>query len=151
MPQDKQAILDALSRSHLFKSLDDAGKDDLTELASIENVVSGETIIEEGTEGDCFYVLLEGQVSVSSTTEGKSVHLSDLGRGAVLGEVALLTGEPRTATVRATRDCCLLKFSEPGINEILERYQKVKELLVRVLVHRAKDTVEKLSRDRTVS
>lgn len=146
-----EKIRDALTRSHLFKSLDEQGRNELAALASVLTVDQGDIIIQEGSDGTCFYVLLEGMVSVSSEQNGKSVHLADLGRGAVLGEVALLTGESRTATVTALRECRLLAFVEPGIHDILERYPKVKELLVRVLVHRAKDTVEKLSREQTVS
>lgn len=146
-----QKIRDALVRSHLFKSLDDTGRDELAAVASVLTVGQGDVIIQESSDGTSFYVLLDGAVSVSSERNGKPVHLADLGQGAVLGEVALLTGEPRTATVVALRECRLLTFAEPAIHDILERYPKVKELLVRVLVHRAKDTVEKLSREQTVS
>ncbi len=151
MADGSTLVRQLLERSHLFKTLDEGGRNELEALGKAMAYPAGTTIIEENTEGDSFYILIKGSVKVSAAKDGKTVNLANLGRGAVLGEVALLTGEPRTATVTTTEDSTLVKFQEPGITEILNRYPKVKELLVRVLVHRAKDTIEKLSGDLSVS
>jgi len=151
MEKDNAVILKLLDKSHLFKSLDEEGRSKLAELALMTKLPTGETVIEEGSEGDRFFLLLKGEVSVTSRKGDELVELARLGVGAVLGEVALLTGEPRTASVIAKQDVVLVEFPEPGINDILEDYPKVKELLVRVLVHRAKDTIEKMSKDQSVS
>jgi len=145
------AIIKLLENSHLFKTLDEAGRKEMEGMAEAIDIKPGHIIIQEGTDGDSFCVLLSGKVQVSAIKNGKQVNLAELGRGAVLGEVALLTGEPRTATVVALEATSLVQFREPGINKILEAYPKVKELLVRVLVHRAKDTIDKLSKELTVS
>lgn len=151
MEKDKAVILKLLGKSHLFKSLDEQGREKLAELAQMTKLSAGDQVITEGTDGDCFFLLLKGKVTVTSLKGDKPVELATLGVGAVLGEVALLTGEPRTASVVANDDVVLVAFPEPGINDILEEYPKVKELLVRVLVHRAKDTIEKLSANQSVS
>ena len=73
--------------------------------------------------------------------------MATLGRGACFGEVALLTKQPRTATVVAMENCRLLRFNRKEIEEVLDAYPKVKKLLQAIVVGRAKDTIEKLSRN----
>lgn len=78
---------------------------------------AGDAIIAEGDPGDGLYVLLSGRlrVSVSAAGGGERV-LHDLGRGAVIGEIALLSDRMRPATVRAVRDSDLLLHPPvPGI------------------------------------
>ena len=61
----------------------------------------GELLFAEGDEGDAAYALLSGRVAVrKKTAEGEQV-LAELGPGEIVGEIALLTGEPRSATVEA--------------------------------------------------
>lgn len=151
MTENKKLLRELLERSHLFKTLDEDGRNRFEEMGHVFQVPAGEIIIEEGTEGDSFYVLLSGLVTVHSEKDGRKVKLAELSQGAVLGEVALLTGEPRTATVTASSPATLARFPEDGIRDILGRYPKVKELLVRVLVHRAKDTIEKMYSTLSVS
>jgi hypothetical protein len=61
----------------------------------------GTDIIRQGDPGDAFYLLIDGRIEV--TRDG--AHLADMGAGASFGEVALISGEPRNATVRAAEDC----------------------------------------------
>ncbi|RJO66444.1 MAG: cyclic nucleotide-binding domain-containing protein [Myxococcales bacterium] len=134
-----------LERSYLFKTLDEDGRAEMKQLGQLVHVQAGEVLIEEGSEGGSFYVLVSGRVKVSATKEGREIVLTELGRGAVLGEVALITGQPRTASVTALEPSTFIGFADPGISDFIARHPKIKELLVRVLVHRAKDTVEKLT------
>ena len=61
----------------------------------------GTEIIRQGEAGDAFYLVVDGAVEVIRD----GVHVDDMGAGASFGEVALISGEPRNATVRATQDC----------------------------------------------
>jgi MFS family permease len=61
----------------------------------------GTEIIRQGDPGDAFYVLIDGSVEVIRD----GIHVDDMGAGASFGEVALISGEPRNATVRAAVDC----------------------------------------------
>jgi len=58
----------------------------------------GTTLIEEGEEGDALFVILEG----AATVRRKGVDVATVGAGSWFGELALLDGEPRSATVVAT-------------------------------------------------
>jgi len=151
MIEGQERIHELLEHSHLFKTLDEAGRKRLEASGGLVQVKPGEVLIREGTEGDSFYILLDGKVKVTSQKDGKPILLAELARGAVLGEVALLTGEARTASVTALEASTLVRFPEGEVLDILDAYPKVKELLARILVHRAKDTIEKLSREPNVS
>jgi len=60
--------------------------------------------------------------------------------------VALLSGRPRTATVVAVEPCTMLCFPKRQIEEILNAYPKVRKLLETVVLGRARDTIEKITR-----
>jgi CRP-like cAMP-binding protein len=66
----------------------------------------GEEIVTEGREGSTFFVLLSGRVSVKA----KEREVATLGAGQSFGEMSLLTGEPRSATVSALEDTVLLEL-----------------------------------------
>ncbi len=70
-------------------------------------VPDGETIIKEGDIDDSFYILISGEVTVLKGKEDVAV----LGKGECFGEMAYLTGDPRSATIVSRGECILLQFS----------------------------------------
>ena len=89
------------------------GADDLAEVlehGDWVNVAPGETIIEQGAEGDAFYAIRSGQVEVYKDGEPTG----SLGPGAHFGEVALLMDVPRTATVVATTPARVFRLDREG-------------------------------------
>ncbi len=134
-----------LASSYLFKSLDQAGREELASAAQFRTVESGTVLIREGQDGEALFVIEEGRVQVVIDKAGKPVLLQELTNGAVFGEVALLTGEPATATVIASDACQLIVFPAKVVEGVVNKYPGVKKLLMKVLVYRAQDTVEKLT------
>ncbi len=72
---------------------------------------AGETLFREGDVGDSLYVVVTGRVRMLVGEPGAERAIRDLGAGELIGEMALLTGEPRTATVVAVRDTELYRLT----------------------------------------
>ncbi len=135
-----------IESSHLFKSLDEEGRTKVLESGELESFAAGSTILKEGERGDVFYLLKRGTVWVSTTRGEREVRLATLTRGAFFGEVAVLSGQPRTATVTAAEPVESICFTKDRIDSILSQYPKVRRLLEAVVLGRARDTIEKLTR-----
>jgi small-conductance mechanosensitive channel/CRP-like cAMP-binding protein len=80
---------------------------------------AGERIIEEGEPGDSFFVVDRGEVEVSKKLAGKDRPLARLMAGQFFGEMALLTGETRSATVVAADDVDVFRLDKAGFQKIL--------------------------------
>jgi CRP/FNR family cyclic AMP-dependent transcriptional regulator len=96
------------------------------------NLAAGEVLFKEGDLGDCMFVLLEGTVDI--TIGGKMLEQSE--RGAVLGEMALIDGSPRVATVTATSPSRLAKVDEHRFNFIVQQNPFFARHLMKILVDR---------------
>jgi CRP-like cAMP-binding protein len=84
---------------------------------------AGETIVREGDTGDSLYIIRSGEVEVAARAKGaQDVHLRNLTRPAFFGEMALMTGEPRNATIRAQTDAELIELSREGFVELFKSH-----------------------------
>ncbi len=106
-PQDPMA---ALQRVQLFADMDRRQAEQITRLLQVRPFAKGETVIMEGSGGAAFFLIDSGDATVSC----KGVHLGTLGPGDCFGEIALIDGGPRSATVTAATDlvCYGLTFWE---------------------------------------
>lgn len=80
----------------------------------------GEEVITEGRAGTTFYVVVSGRLSVKVGSPAKDI--ATLERGAAFGEMSLLTGEPRSATVIALEDCVLLEMGRDVFAKHLQQH-----------------------------
>jgi lysophospholipid hydrolase len=78
-------------------------------------VEAGQVLFREGDRGDSLYVVVTGRVRMLVGEPGAERAIRDLGPGELIGEMALLTGEPRTATVVAVRDTELYRLSADSV------------------------------------
>ena len=102
-----------LSRSGLFASVSEGALEQLASQAVRQEVPSGTVVIAQGEPADAFYVAESGELEVTARGEdGTVVDLPTMGPGAGFGEIGLIEGIPRTATVRALGDVVLLRI--PG-------------------------------------
>jgi thioredoxin reductase (NADPH) len=96
-------------------------------------VGAGEVIVREGDPSDALYILAEGQVVVSQRGEdGAERILGTRGSGEVFGEIGLLSGAPRTATVRADVPTTLLVLDREAFSTLIESSQATADQLTRV-------------------
>jgi CRP-like cAMP-binding protein len=108
--------------------------DDLSQGAFVELVKklgyhrqkTGQLILREGDPGRSFYVIVEGEVRIYKTgADGQEITLARLGEGAFFGEMALLSGAPRTANVVAEKRTELLEVSDVVLRELAAKYPQV--------------------------
>src|SRR6266516_1540321 len=118
--QDDQAeALSILRGEPLFECLSDEQLDHLIKQARLNIFGRGEPVIEEGAPGNSMFVLLRGAANVFVSKNGSTIQVASLGAGDCFGEMSLLTGEPRSATVRADADCYVMEIGKPIMAEVL--------------------------------
>ena len=112
---NKNIILENLSQITLFKSFSQLKLYKLIDLIQIEKYKNGEKIIKEGTQGEKFYIVKEGQVEIYQ----KNIYLRTLNKMEYFGERALLTNEVRSATVIAKNDVELYSLDSESFHQNL--------------------------------
>ena len=95
-----RASADVLKRVPLFAGLDDRELEQIAGTMRERRFSSGDTVTEEGAGGAGFFIVEEGSADVSVDGERRG----SIGAGDYFGEIALLTGSDRTATITATSD-----------------------------------------------
>jgi pyruvate,water dikinase len=132
-PRDPVA---ALQRVQLFADLDRRHGEQIARLLKVRHFTNGETIIMEGSGGAAFFLIDSGEATVSS----KGAHLATLGPGQYFGELALIDGGPRSATVTAASDmvCYGLTFWE--FRPLVERNGAIGWKLLEALAKRLRTT-----------
>ncbi len=117
----------------IFQCLSDAQMEQLLDSARLLRYGAGEKIIQQNAQGDSMFVLLHGSAGVHVGADGAQTLVATLGAGAPVGEMSLLTGEKRSATVIAQTDCDVLEIRKSVFAELLENnemlLQKLSELL----------------------
>ena len=120
----------------LFECLSDAQIDNLVKEARLNYFGRGENVIKEGAEGDSMFVLLQGAARVWVSRNGTSIPIATLSAGDCFGEMSLLTGESRTATVQAESDCYVLEIGKPVMADVLRESPDCLERLSELLAKR---------------
>ncbi|MCB2072716.1 MAG: cyclic nucleotide-binding domain-containing protein [Novosphingobium sp.] len=94
---------------------------ELVEGAEVQEKRAGEVVLEEGDEGKDVYIIRRGSMIVEKTIAGKPVFLSYLPAGSYVGEMALIDGAPRNATVRAAIRSEVIRLPGEAFARLLER------------------------------
>ena len=128
-----------LRSGELFERAEEAVVTALAEHAIERTVRSGVTLFEKGDTGDTMFVVVEGSVEVVDNGETLAV----LGPGAVFGELALLTSEPRSASVRATTRTHLLALEQRALGGLFREDAGVIDGLMAVLARRLRALAQK--------
>ena len=134
----------------LFSSLDQATRLELAGELEPVDVAAGQVIFRQGDAGDGLFVVVSGRLRVSvAADDGPERVLYDLGRGAIVGEMALVTDRPRAATVHAVRDSDLLLLRVTSFTSLLERSPALVSGIMRLLVDRLLAVDRLLTADRS--
>lgn len=108
-----------LRRLPLFSGLEEDDLARLCEMAEPRPVPAGQALIEEDSPGDAVYIIEDGEFEVTKRAGDQELVITRRGSGEVIGEMALLDGSPRSATVRALRDSRVLRIGQDAFQEML--------------------------------
>ncbi len=125
-----------LGSATLLGLLSPALQDELVAAASPAQLSAQSWLFREGEPGDSLYLVVSGRLRVVAERDGVDRVLTTLGPGAALGELAVLTGSPRSASVQAVRDTELLEIEGGRFAELLRRDPELGVGLARALAER---------------
>lgn len=128
----------------LFASLPEDERKQLIDRVEPRLFSSGQTIVEEGDSGDSIFFIQSGHAKVIAHILGKEMELATLSAGDVFGEVAFLTGRPRTASVISLDKLEVIEFNKFLLEEILEKHPDIFEKLHDFYQCRVQDTLKKV-------
>lgn len=129
--------------SPLFEVLKDEERNALVREMELEQHGEGDVILSEGDPGTSMYIIARGEVKVYTRNQrGGSLYLAKLGEGDFFGEVSVLSGKPRTATITASQPTELLRLDKEKLDNALSRYPGIRTVLDDFYKKRAAHTVE---------
>lgn len=132
--------------SSIFSSLKKEETEELLNKAEIKSFKGGESVVEEGDSGDSMFVIRSGRAHVISHIMGKTIELATLSEGDVFGEVAFLTGRPRTASVIAAGELVVLDINRVILQKVIDDNPKIMDRLVESYYSRVQDTIKKVKK-----
>lgn len=139
---DDERIFEHLRRTPVFDALTDAEARTLAAKVRVERFFEGETIVRQGKAGASMYIVDSGRVDVVVSSDGRSESVAQLGPAAYFGEMALMTGAERTATVTAIEPAHCFVIDKDAMREILEGNPMIAERMSETLAER-KAEIEK--------
>jgi CRP-like cAMP-binding protein len=135
---------DALKRLWIFSELADSELEQIRALARLQRYPARAVIVAQGDDSSDLFLVVDGRLRVSSSNaNGDEVVLSIMGPGDVFGEMALLDGEPRSATVTTLEACQVLVIEARAFHALLRRMPALAASLMKVMARRIRDLTDR--------
>lgn len=120
------SLVSHLTGHELFKGLPQATLGDLEAELELVHLSDGETLFRQEDPGNSMCLLIRGRLGVTiRNTDGTQTAADELSPGVTVGEMALITGQARVATVYALEDCDLVKLSKEGFDRLVAKHPEV--------------------------
>ena len=135
-----------LRKVPIFTSLDEKELLSLAKDCSRKSIKASSTVCEEGSEGGSLFILVDGVVSVDKVgANSEGIHIAKLGVGDVFGEMSLMTGEPRSASVKALTNTVVLEIDKEIIRTLFGNNKDFYDNIAHVFAKRklAMEDIEK--------
>jgi CRP/FNR family transcriptional regulator len=138
----------ALLRSvPLFADLEEGELERFSRVAVARSFPAGTRVFHEGDHSDACYIVRDGSFRVTREhSDGRAITLASLGPGDIFGELAMLDGEVRSASVEALSDGELLALPAGEVRALLARHPEITVKLIAALVRRLRTANERISR-----
>ena len=133
---EEGAIVERLSAVDIFAPLSSEETATLAQAASSHVFAPGETVIRAGDPGSSMFVVHNGRVSVQVSENGRARTVATLSDGAFFGEMALFTGEPRTASIVAIEETEVLEIGHAAMKRVFDNNPDLVESLSHIIAER---------------
>lgn len=142
-----QGVIELLRRVPLFSELSDAELERVARVGIPRSFPRETRVFHEGDPGDACYIVREGSCRVTREhPDGRAITLATLGPGAIFGELAMLDGERRSASVEATENTELVALPASDMRNLIREHPEMAEKLVVALTRRLREANERISR-----
>ncbi len=112
---------------------------------------AGEMLMRAGEQGDSMFIVRGGTAEAfAHTADGQTLHIANYARGDFTGEMALMTGEPRSLSVRATSDLEVIEMDREGFTLLFKQHPDAAASIGDIIAERNRDRLEKLSSGATM-
>ena len=139
---------DFLSRVEIFKDLHRRDLKALAKSCSEASYRDGETLCEQGERGVTAFLIVSGRVDIETGIEqGKTVTVAELGQGAMVGELSVIDGAERVATVRASGDVETLILTQWSMIALMKSRPTIAAAMLPVIVKRFRETARELRKN----
>ena len=146
-PPSGAETAELLGRVELFSDLSEQELERLAEVAVPRSYEAGEVIFRSGDTGDTCFVVRSGAVKVTRRhTDGRTITLAELRPGQIFGELAMFSGETRSATVEALKDTTAVALLAGDVRRTLADHPEIAVKMLAGLADRLRDANERIAR-----
>lgn len=139
--------MELLARVPLLTGLSPEELERIAQVSGPRSYPKGARVFHEGDESDACYIIRSGEVRATREhSDGRAIALATLGPGEIVGELAMLDGEVRSASVEALTDVELVAIAARDMQGLLERNPAITAKLVVALTRRVRETNERVAR-----
>jgi CRP/FNR family transcriptional regulator, cyclic AMP receptor protein len=147
MEEDREANVGLLQRVPLFSELSRGDLEQISRVAVARNYPRGVRVFHEGDRSDACYIVRAGDLRVTREhPDGRAIALATLGPGDIFGELAMLDGEARSASVETLSECELLALPAGDVRRMLQSSSEITVKLVVALTRRLREANERIAR-----
>jgi len=136
IPKNGQGVIDRLLAVEIFAPLSAEETEKLAAASASHVFAPGEMVIRAGDQGSSMFVVHNGRVQVQVTENGKARNVAVLNEGDFFGEMALFTGEPRTANVVALEETEVLEIGHAAMKPLFESNPDLAESISYIIAER---------------
>ena len=145
----RERLITFLLETPMFEKLEPSEIMEIIHVVEIDQYQAGDTVFTEGDAGDAWFVLYMGAVEVVKQGATGKKKITELGPQACFGEISILDGSPRSATIRAIEDSVVLRVNREAFGELIDNghlvaYKLLHQMAI-LLAERQRSTTLRLS------
>lgn len=139
------ATLDVLRSMRLFSRLDEPRLRVIAMTGEKLILHDGERLAEKGDAGDAAYIVLSGDVDIRVPSDPGEISVAVLGPGEIVGEMAVLTGNPRSTAIVARGQLKVLRLGRDALLDLMREFPDLSIEIIRILAERLEATNARLA------